>query len=160
MGKIGRPKSSNGTPVNSRLSEWCYDWIKHDWAAVNAEDCPTGRDYSKVVSFFSRTEVYDQYTKAFSFTSDFAAGLKPLSLRTFRDILRHYMQQERVAERKKMLVVSAKVRFLFPNFSCHEPFSVYCPGTSTPRRQDARGVQFLAGSPEPPPQRDSRVSST
>jgi hypothetical protein len=101
MGKIGRPKSSNGTPVNSRLSEWCYDWIKHDWAAVNAEDCPTGRDYSKVVSFFSRTEVYDQYTKAFSFTSDFAAGLKPLSLRTFRDILRHYMQQERVAERNK-----------------------------------------------------------
>jgi hypothetical protein len=101
MGQIGRPRLTTGTPINSRQAEWCYSWIQYDWAAINAEDCPTGRDYQKVVGFFSRKDVHEQYTKAFSFTTDYAVGLKPLSLSTFRKILKYYMTKNGIAERNK-----------------------------------------------------------
>lgn len=101
VAKIGRPCVSTGDPVNSPMAEWCYSWLQYDWAEINAEDCPTGRQYKKVVGIFSRKAVHEDYKKAFSFTTEFAAGKSPLSLKAFRSILKHFMETNHIAERHK-----------------------------------------------------------
>jgi hypothetical protein len=98
---VGRPRINSSTPINSRLAEWCYSWIEHEWVAINAEDCPTGRQYKKVVSLFSTDAVYAQYVKAFSFTAECSSGQTALSRRRFKVILDYHFKINSIAVRKK-----------------------------------------------------------
>ncbi len=101
LNPVGRPRVNSKTPITSVLAELCYSWIGHEWAEINAEDCPTGRQYKKVVGLFSTEAVYAQYTKAFSFTVEGLAGQYPLSRRRFKTILDFYLKQNEIAVRQK-----------------------------------------------------------
>jgi hypothetical protein len=89
------------TPITTRLAELCYSWIGHEWAEINAEDCPTGRQYKKVVGLFSTDAVYAQYVKAFSFTVESMAGQVALSRKRFKIILDYYLEKNEIAVRQK-----------------------------------------------------------
>ena len=97
LNPVGRPKTGLET---SARAEWCANWVEHEWIEINAEDCPTGRQYKKVVGMFSKKHVYDQYVKAFSFTSH-AVNLDALSLTRFSAILDACMKRLEVAVRQK-----------------------------------------------------------
>jgi hypothetical protein len=115
---VGRPRISAPTPITSRRAEWCYAWIEHEWVQINAEDCPTGRQYNKVVSLFSVDTVYLQYVKAFSFTSESASGQFALSRRRFKTIMDYHFAQNRIAVRQKKNV-SGKCEGLIGSLSLH-----------------------------------------
>jgi hypothetical protein len=87
--------------VNTAAASWCQAWIEHDWVAINAEDCPTGRQYKKVVGLFSMDAVFQQYVKAFGFTAEAAAGQVALSKRSFSRILNHHLEVSEIAVRSK-----------------------------------------------------------
>jgi hypothetical protein len=97
LNPVGRPKTG---PEASELAQWCANWIEHEWIEINAEDCPTGRQYKKVVGMFSKKLVYDQYVKAFSFTAH-ASNRNALSLTRFSVILDGCMKRLCVAVRQK-----------------------------------------------------------
>ena len=82
------------------MTQWCANWVEHEWIEINAEDCPTGRQYKKVVGMFSKRLVYDQYVKAFGFTAQ-AVTHQALSLSSFSQILEGCMKRLSVAVRQK-----------------------------------------------------------
>ena len=87
--------------MNTAAASWCQAWIEHDWVAINAEDCPTGRQYKKVVGLFSMDVVFSQYVKAFGFTAEAAAGQVALSKRSFSRILKHHFKANEIVVRSK-----------------------------------------------------------
>lgn len=97
LNPVGRPKTG---PETSLLAQWCANWVEYDWIEINAEDCPTGRQYKKVVGMFSKKLVYDQYVKAFAFTAH-AVNHQALSLSSFTKILEECMKRLSVAVREK-----------------------------------------------------------
>ena len=105
--KTGRPRVSAPTPINSHLAQLCYSWIENDFVAINAEDCPVGRQYSKVIGLFRTSDVYDKYIKSFELSSDHSAGKLPLSLKRFRTILNYHFEKNRVCIRKKKNVTGS-----------------------------------------------------
>ena len=97
LNPVGRPKTG---PETSLMTQWCANWVEHEWIEINAEDCPTGRQYKKVVGMFSKRLVYDQYVKAFGFTAQ-AVTHQALSLSSFSKILEGCMKRLSVAVRQK-----------------------------------------------------------
>ena len=115
--KTGRPRVSAPTPINSNLAQLCYSWIENDFVAINAEDCPVGRQYSKVIGLFRTRDVYDKYIKSFELTSEHSAGLVPLSLKRFRIILKYHFDKNRVCIRKKKNV-TGKCESMYRDMNC------------------------------------------
>jgi hypothetical protein len=115
--KTGRPRVSAPTPITSNLAQLCYSWIENDFVAINAEDCPVGRQYSKVIGLFRTRDVYDKYIKSFELTSEHSAGLLPLSLKRFRTILKYHFDKNRVCIRKKKNV-TGKCESMYRDMNC------------------------------------------
>ena len=89
--------------------------------AINAEDCPVGRQYKKVVGLFSMDMVYQQYVRAFGFTAEAAGGQVALSKRSFSAILKYHFKTNDIAVRQKKNVsgkCDGMIVFQFSRLSC------------------------------------------
>ena len=115
--KTGRPRVSAPTPINSNLAQLCYSWIENDFVAINAEDCPVGRQYSKAIGLFRTRDVYEKYIKSFELTSEHSAGQLPLSLKRFQTILKYHFDKNRVCIRKKKNV-TGKCESTYHDIKC------------------------------------------